>query len=342
MSKNVRTAQFGGVGGGGTPSPFTPGSKPMGVGKSQGQNSAVNMYINEDDNFEKILSRTHQDNEYNDDNIETKLTMFHKQNVEMGFINYELTPLERLQAKYRSILHNYKLNLEKEADSLLKNSPAYIKENLKTDKKHLQTIEQSLEARHKYNTDTKYPREEYQDPDQPSRSHFALTEEQLIRIAFQVANNDKEDYAIGLFGSEVTDPVPGEQRKFDQRFKQIPEMSYVTLDGDDGFQGLNKYLDNSANSNRDGASSKYNEPTIQDYANPDGKANISPAQLENKPPPGGQYPNANDPNMTTEQKMHKNKMPTTYRDFIDADGEKTATESIYPGSVFFGNLGHSV
>ena len=85
MSKNVRTAQFGGVGGGGTPSPFTPGSKPMGVGKSQGQNSAVNMYINEDDNFEKILSRTHQDNEYNDDNIETKLTMFHKQNVEMGF-----------------------------------------------------------------------------------------------------------------------------------------------------------------------------------------------------------------------------------------------------------------
>jgi hypothetical protein len=342
MSKNVRTAQFGGVGGGGTPSPFTPGSKPMGVGKSQGQNSAVNMYINEDDNFEKILSRTHQDNEYNDDNIETKLTMFHKQNVEMGFINYELTPLERLQAKYRSILHNYKLNLEKEADSLLKNSPGYIKENLKTDKKHLQTMEQSLEARHKYNTDTKYPREEYKDPDQPSRSHFALTEEQLIRIAFQVANNDKEDYAIGLFGSEVTDPVPGEQRKFDQRFKQIPEMSYVTLDGDDGFQGLNKYLDNSANSNRDGTSSKYNEPTIQDYPNPDGKANISPAQLENKPAPGGQYPNANDPNMTTEQKMHKNKMPTTYRDFIDADGEKTTTESIYPGSVFFGNLGHSV
>lgn len=342
MSKNVRTAQFGGVGGGGTPSPFTPGSKPMGVGKSQGQNSAVNMYINEDDNFEKILSRTHQDNEYNDDNIETKLTMFHKQNVEMGFINYELTPLERLQAKYRSILHNYKLNLEKEADNLLKNSPAYIKENIKTDKKHLQTMEQSLEARHKYNTDTKYPREEYQDPDQPSRSHFALTEEQLIRIAFQVANNDKQDYAIGLFGSEVTDPVPGEQRKFDQRFKQIPEMSYVTLDGDDGFQGLNKYLDNSASSNRDGTSSKYNEPTIQDYPNPDGKPNVSPTQLENKPAPGGQYLNANDPNMTTEEKLNKNKMPPTYRDFLNADGEKTSTESIYPGSVFFGNLGHSV
>ena len=35
-------------------------------------------------------------------------------------------------------------------------------------------------------------------------------------------------------------------------------------------------------------------------------------------------------------------MPTTYRDFINADEEKTATESIYSGSVFFGNLGHSV
>ena len=342
MSKNVRTAQFGGVGGGGTPSPFTPGRKPMGVGKSQGQNSAVNMYINEDDSFERILSRTHQDNEYNDDNIETKLTMFHKQNVEMGFINYELTPLERLQVKYRSILHNYKINLEKEADSLLKNSPAYIKENLKTDKKHLQTMEQSLEARHKYQSDTKYPREEYQDPDKPSRSHFALTEDQLIRIAREVANHDDEDYAVGLFGSEVTDPVPGEQRKFDERFNKIPEMSYVLLDGQDGFEGLNTYLDNSSKSNRDGTTSTWNEPTIQDYPNPDGKANISPAQLENKPTPGGQYLNANDTNMTTEEKLNKNKMPTTYRDFINADGEKTALESIYPGSVFFGNLGHSV
>ena len=342
MSKNVRTAQFGGVGGGGTPSPFTPGRKPMGVGKSQGQNSAVNMYINEDDSFERILSRTHQDNEYNDDNIETKLTMFHKQNVEMGFINYELTPLERLQVKYRAVLHNYKLNLEREADSLLKNSPAYIKENFKTDKKHLQTMEQSLEARHKYKSDTKYPREEDQDPDRPSRIHFALSEEQLIRIAREIANPDDENYAVGLFGSEVTEPVPGEQRKFDERFNNFPEMSYIKLDGQDGFDGLNNYLDNSAKSNRDGLSDKYKETTIQDYPNPDGKANVSPAQLENKPTPGGQYPNANDPNMTTEAKMHKNKMPTTYRDFINADEEKTATESIYPGSVFFGNLGHSV
>ena len=203
-------------------------------------------------------------------------------------------------------------------------------------------MEQSLEARHKYQSDTKYPREEYQDPDKPSRSHFALTEDQLIRIAREVANHDDEDYAIGLFGSEVTDPVPGEQRKFDERFNKIPEMSYVLLDGQDGFEGLNKYLDNSSKSNRDGTTSTWNEPTIQDYPNPDGKANISPAQLENKPTPGGQYPNANDPNMTTEAKMHKNKMPTTYRDFINADEEKTATESIYPGSVFFGNLGHSV
>lgn len=342
MSNNVRTAQFGGVGGGGTPSPFTPGRKPMGVGKSQGQNSAVNMYINEDDSFERILSRTHQDNEYNDDNIETKLTMFHKQNVEMGFINYELTPLERLQVKYRAVLHNYKLNLEREADSLLKNSPAYIKENFKTDKKHLQTMEQSLEARHKYKSDTKYPREEYQDPDRPSRIHFALSEEQLIRIAREIANPDDENYAVGLFGSEVTEPVPGEQRKFDERFNNFPEMSYIKLDGQDGFDGLNNYLDNSAKSNRDGLSDKYNETTIQDYPNPDGKANVSPAQLENKPTPGSQYPNANDPNMTTEAKMHKNKMPTSYRDFINADEEKTATESIYPGSVFFGNLGHSV
>jgi len=33
MSNNIKTAQFGGVGGGGQASPFTPGKKPMGVGQ---------------------------------------------------------------------------------------------------------------------------------------------------------------------------------------------------------------------------------------------------------------------------------------------------------------------
>lgn len=342
MSKNVRTAQFGGVGGGGTPSPFTPGRKPMGVGKSQGQNNAVNMYINEDDNFEKILSRTHQDNEYGDDNIETKLTMFHKQNVEMGFINYELTPLERLQVKYRAILHNYKINLEKEADSLVKNSPAYIKENFKTDKKHLQTMEQSLEARHKYQSDTKYPREEYQDPDKPSRSHFALSEDQMMRIAFEISNDDKQDYEVGQRGRITKDYPNDERRPVDvHRFRHLPEMSYVTLDGDDGFQGLESYLDNSAKSDRDGTSSTWNEPTIQDFPNPDGKANISPSQLQNKPAPGGQYLNANNPNMTTEEKLNKNKIPTSYYEFNGDEKTDRGVEDIYKTNTY-GISGHTV
>jgi len=342
MSKNVRTAQFGGVGGGGTPSPFTPGRKPMGVGKSQGQNSAVNMYINEDDNFEKILSRTHQDNEFNDDSIETKLTIFHKQNVEMGFINYELTPLERLQVKYRAILHNYKITLEKEADSLIKNSPAYIKENLKTDKKHLMTMEQSLEDRHKYKPDTKYPREDYQDPDKPSRSHFALSEEQMTRIAFEISNDDKQDYEVGQRG-RVTKDYPKDERNVvdNHRFRHLPEMSYITLDGEDGFQGFENYLDNSAKSNRDGFSSTWNESTIQDYPNPDGKANVNPAQLQNKPVPGNQYPNANNPNMTTEQKMNANKMPTSYYDFNGDEKEDRGVEDIYKTNTY-GITGHTV
>ena len=342
MSKNVRTAQFGGVGGGGTPSPFTPGRKPMGVGKSQGQNSTVNIYINEDDNFEKILSRTHQDNEFNDDNIETKLTIFHKQNVEMGFINYELTPLERLQVKYRAILHNYKASLEKEADSLLKNSPAYIKEHFKTDEKHLQTMEQSLEARHKYQTDTKYPREDYQDPDKPSRSHFALTEEQMMRIASQVQYDLSNDYSVTNRG-KVVEEYPGEKRTPIERFRyhNWPEMSYVQLDGDDGFQGLEDYLDNSAKSDRDGASSTWNEPTLQDFPNPDGKANVSPSQLQNKPAPGGQYLNANDPNMTTEEKLNKNKMPTSYHDFNGDEKTDRGVEDIYKTNTY-GISGHTV
>lgn len=342
MSKNVRTAQFGGVGGGGTPSPFTPGRKPMGVGKSQGQNSAVNMYINEDDNFEKIISRTHQDAEYNDDSIETKLTIFHKHNVEMGFINYELTPLERMQTKYRAILHNYKENLEKEADSLLKNSPAYIKKHVKTDKKHLMTMEQSLEERHKYKKDTEFPREKYTDPDPPSRSHFALTEDQMIRIAFEVSNDDTKDYEVGQRGRVTKDYPKDERNKVDNyRFRHIPEMSYVTLDGDDGFQGLENYLDNSAKSDRDGTSSTWNEPTVQDYPNPDGKANINPAQLQNKPAPGGQYLNANDPNMTTEEKLNKNKMPTTYYDFNGNEKEDRGVEDIY-NTLGYGISGHTV
>jgi hypothetical protein len=54
MSKNIKTAQFGGVGGGGQASPFTPGKKPMGVGQGA---RGINMYIDEDMSFENILSK---------------------------------------------------------------------------------------------------------------------------------------------------------------------------------------------------------------------------------------------------------------------------------------------
>jgi hypothetical protein len=330
MSKNIKTAQFGGVGGGGQASPFTPGKKPMGVGQGA---RGINMYIDEDMSFENILSKTHMDPVPSDKNLETRLSIFHKQNPEQEAANYILDPSERLRVKFKAFLHNYKQSLELEAESIIKNSPQYIKEHLKTKEEHLTTREESLQSRRKYNKDTQYPREQYLDPDKPSRLHYAISDQEINRIA--------EGHAIGRRNRIKKEYPQDERNQFDTvAYDRWPEMSYKQIEVKDGWQGLDDYLDNGAKANRDYASDLYNETTINDYLDPDGRANVHPRKEMGVIPEGSALKTV-DLNKGIESNLRKNESDTTYADKKDfhkntIDGLEDIYK-IYP----YGNSGHS-
>jgi hypothetical protein len=59
-SKNIKTAQFGGVGGGGNGSPFSPGKSPIGSGGKNPGGYEVNSDWDENLTLEKMLTKTHE------------------------------------------------------------------------------------------------------------------------------------------------------------------------------------------------------------------------------------------------------------------------------------------
>ena len=330
MSNNIKTAQFGGVGGGGQASPFTPGKKPMGVGQGA---RGINMYIDEDMSFENILSKTHMDPVPSDKNLETRISIFHTQNPEQEAANYILDPSERMRAKFKASLLNYKRSLELEAESIIKNSPEYIKEHLKVKEEHLMTREESLQSRRKYNKDTKYPREQYIDPDKPSRLHFAISDQEINRIA--------EGHAIGR-RNRIQKEYPEDERNiFDTvAYDRWPEMSYKQIETKDGWQGLEDYLNNGAKANRDYTSDLYNETTINDYIDPDGRANVHPRKEMGEVAENSVL-NDVDLFQGIESNLRKNESDSTYADKKDFHKNTIdGLEDIYP-IYFYGNSGHS-
>jgi hypothetical protein len=333
MSNNIRTAQFGGVGGGGNGSAFQPGGSPIGRGGSNRGGHEINLYVDEDASFDKLLRRTHNEPDNRDVNIESRLTPQHKNYEDL--IPYELTPEERMRAKFRAQLHNYKKSLENAANSLMKNSPAYIKENYHPKTEHMMTMEQSLEDRHKYNKDFKYPREEYKDPDKASRIHFAISDREINRIA--------EDYAISR-RNRMTDEYPEDRNQFDeQQYKYVsqgktPKLEVEVLES----EGLDEYLKKlmiEKTPNEDGFQEYGLKDTLLSYPDPDTKPNIhAPKDIAPKP----ETLKESNPFMTTEQALNSKKKDTTYADYIDpTNKEDKGVEEVFDGSAFYGISGHS-
>ena len=190
MSKNIRIAQFGGVGGGGNGSPFAPGKSPIGSGGKNPGGYEVNSDWDENLTLEKMISKTHDDLDTSDRNFESRLTPQHKFYEENKA--YILDPQERLREKFRAELHAFKKALEESADSINKNSVQYIKDNYKLSEQDLQTMEQRLHQRRQFD-DTKKRQFKYEDavPDQikPERTHPVLSDAQLNRIATIVMRN---------------------------------------------------------------------------------------------------------------------------------------------------------
>jgi hypothetical protein len=330
MSNNIRTAQFGGVGGGGNGAPFQPGGSPIGRGGSNRGGHEINIYVDEDASFDKLLSRTHIEPDNRDVNIESRLTPQHKHYEEL--IPYELTPEERMRAKFRAQLHNYKQSLENAANSLMKNSPAYIKEHYHPKAEHMMTMEQSLEDRHKYNKDFKYPREEYKDPDKPERLHFAITDREINRIA--------ADYEVAR-RNRITKEYPEDRNEFDEAQFTHPSLGKTpVLTHGDEFDDYLTSLMTVNTPDHDGFQEYELKDTLLSYPDPDGKANVhAPKDIAPEPQ------EMKDVNvfMPLEQQMHPNKKFTTYLDYNDQNlKEDKGVEEVYDGSAFYGISGHSL
>jgi len=330
MSNNIRIAQFGGVGGGGNGNAFQPGGSPIGRGGSNRGGHEINIYVDEDASFDKLLRRTHIEPDNRDVNIESRLTPQHKNYEDL--IPYELTPEERMRAKFKAQLHNYKNSLENAANSLLKNSPAYIKEHYHPKPEHMMTMEQALEDRHKYKKDFKYPREEYQDPDKPSRLHFAISDQNINRIA--------EDYAVRR-RNRITDEYPENRNEFDEKqFSYAPIGKTPILTHGEEFDDYLTSLMTVNTPDHDGFQEYELKDTVLTYPEPDGKSNVH-APKDIAPDPE----EMKDVNvfMSLEGQMHPNKKFTTYLDYNDQSlKEDKGVEEVYDGSAFYGISGHSL
>jgi hypothetical protein len=330
MSNNIRTAQFGGVGGGGNGAPFQPGGSPIGRGGSNRGGHEINIYVDEDASFDKLLRRTHIESDNRDVNIESRLTPQHKNYEDL--IPYELTPEERMRAKFRAQLHNYKKSLENAASDLMKNSPAYIKEHYRPKAEHMMTMEQSLEDRHKYKKDHKYDREDYKDPDKPERLHFAISDQVINRVA--------EDYSVRR-RNRITDEYPEERNQFDEKqFSYAPIGKTPILTHGEEFDDYLTGLMTVNTPDHDGFQEYDLKNTVLTYPEPDGKSNVH-APKDIAPEPQGMK----DVNvfMSLEGQMHPNKKFTTYLDYNDQSlKEDKGVEEVYDGSAFYGISGHSL
>ncbi len=303
MSENIRLAQFGGVGGGGQVSPFTPGGSPIGRGGRNRGGHEVNLYVDEDANFDKLLRKTHQEFDGRDVNLESRLTPQHKHYEES--IPYLLTPDERMRAKLRAQLHNYKQSLENAANDLHKNSPKYIREHYRPKPEHLMTMEESLEDRHKYKKDFQYPREKYQDPDKPSRMHFAISDNDMNRLAaeYQVMRRNR-----------MTEEYAEPRNRYDiEQFSNEPLGKTPLLEhGED----LNQYFNDLININtpdKDGYQEYELKDTILSYPNPDSNVDLTPRKFTGEE---SAELKQLDPFKNLESNMHTEKMPSSYFNFV--------------------------
>ena len=290
--------------------------------------------MDEDASFDSLLRRTHIEPDNRDVNLESRLTPQHKNYEDL--IPYELTPEERMRAKFRAQLHNYKKSLENAASDLIKNSPAYIKEHYRPKDEHMMTMEQSLENRHKYNKDFKYPREEYKDPDKASRMHFAISDREINRIA--------EDYAISR-RNRMTDEYPEDRNQFDeQQYKYVsqgktPKLEVEVLESE-GLEEYFKKLMIEKTPNEDGFQEYGLKDTLLSYPDPDTKPNIhAPKDIA----PKSETLKESNPFMTTEQALNPEKKDTTYLNYIDpTNKEDKGVEEVFDGSAFYGISGHSL
>lgn len=329
MSKNIRIAQFGGIGGGGSGSPYAPGKSPIGAGGYNNGGNGINVNWDEEQTLEKMLTRLHEPMDESERNFETRLTQDHK-HVEEDLRGYLLTPEERLREKQRRELHNYKTYMEEAAKRINNNSVSYINEHYQPKEEHVTTLENSLSKRRHFD-DSKIVRHKYEDqtPDQekPSRIHPVLSDSNLNRIAKIVMRNKL---------TEENDADVEERNIFDDvRFKTVPMgRTPVLLHGNELDEYFSKLMQEAA-PNDEGQRENANTDTIFTEADPDYNPSFYPRkEIANEPADDGV--NSIDLFVSLEQNLNPSKTPKNRFDRNNMGGEDMGLEETYPGSVFFG------
>ena len=256
-NKNTKTAQFGGVGGGGSGSPFQPGGSPIGRGGNKGGGYEINQFWSDEDTLEKLISHKHPDADESDRNIESRLTPQHSYAEENK--NYYLTPAERVRARFREELHKHKKLMENHAKSIQENSVEFIKTHYQPKEEHLITIEERLKQRRRYSDDPKQNYFQYEDdiPEliKPERYHPVISNK----------NNAIKTADIISRPNQITDEEEEYQQNpvDDFRYHNAPMGNFKMLLTD---QDLDEYLYEGDGANR-GYQDKdglYNEDTVLD------------------------------------------------------------------------------
>ena len=310
-----KLAQFGGVGGGGSGSPYSPGKSPIGRGGKSTGGYEINVNWDENNTMERLLARLHIEPDLSDRNFEARLMPQHKDIEDNS--NYLLTPEERLKAKFRAELHAYNEFLKQQADDLRKNSVQYIKENFQPKEEHITTMENSLASRRQFD-DSKKREHKYEDevPEQikPERSHPVLSNREMERIAIIVMR----DKLVPENDADVE-----ERNVFDVRRYNTPPIGKTPrlLDGVAFEDYLNELVQQYTPQSEGFLEMKDNMP---DYPDPDDlPANIDPAAVSKTPKFEMDF------GVSIETNLHPNKTPKTQLDRNNINEDKGIEEQ-YP------------
>lgn len=292
MSKNIRISQFGGVGGGGQVSPFAPGRSPIGRGGTNSGGWDINVSWDDTMNFDKILSKTHQEMDTSDRNIESRLTPQHS-NFEETKV-YFLTPEERQREKLRRDLHNFNVSLEIEAKKIKEeDKQAKFRSEIQTS-----TMEESLGKRRIYKDKMKFDFEDDIPPQiKPERVHYANSKV------------NKQAQETLRRRNRITDEYPDfEQRNvYDEAQYSNPPIGRapVLKNGNELEQYFSELREEAA-PNDQGQRENANTDTVLTLADPDYNPNVHPRnEIANEPADDG----VSLPNLfvSLEGNLHKDK-----------------------------------
>ncbi len=249
MEKSIKIAQYGGIGGGGTQSPYSPGGSPIGRGGYNPGGWDINAYI-EDISFEHFLARTHNPPDPSEErNIENRLEIFHRFS-EDDAAPFTLTPRERYKKKVKEEIEKHEKFLQDASNRLKNNSVKFIKEHYKPQNEHITGIEQLLSSKRKYEEGFKSDLiDNIPELIKPERIHWAIRDLDKIVAAYPINRRDR-----------VTEDESEEQSEF-ETYRKTHFPNPVPLLGPTDLT-LDEYLEVLPKQNRSGYSEFWNTPAL--------------------------------------------------------------------------------